>query len=106
MTDIDCFNLLSSLEMNLYQPGIEDSFNNNELNQFKNYRSNYKNQVDRVRNHAASILLDKLQQNESSLKNGITKLESTINHIEDQINFLSTLNNVVGLVATIVKVVA
>jgi|GEM_PF-5448662 len=106
MTEMDCFELLSSLETNLYSPGIESSFNNNQLNQFNNYRSNYRNSVNQVRNHIASILLDDLQQDEGSLTSGISKLNSTINHINDQISFLNTLGNVVGLVGRIVKIVA
>ncbi len=106
MNEQDCFKLLSKFEPELYEVGIEERFTNDNLPKFNSYRSNYTYRVNLLRNHVAHILLDELHQHEAPLKAGIANLDNTIHNINNQISFIETLGNLVGLVGQITKFIA
>ncbi|MEL4895020.1 hypothetical protein [Crocosphaera sp. Alani8] len=83
---------ISRIQSQLYTPGIESRFQDEqEKRKFKLFRLQWSMYVQRVEIDILSVLVDKLEENESAFKSGIEAINGEVQNINNTVGFLNLL---------------
>ncbi|MEH2045584.1 hypothetical protein [Nostoc sp.] len=97
------FKKISDIDENLDQAGIESKFTDPEQKKkFNKYRSQWKSYVNTVKNNLATILVNKLEQNEKGFEDGIKAINQEIQEINDTVGFLNIFGKTIDIIGNIV----
>ena len=99
---IDFFQKIKEIQVELYRPGIESKFTPNEIEKFREYRRKWRNYVETVQINIATVLLDRLKQNETAFETGIEDINREIQEINDTVSFLNLVERTIGTLGRIV----
>ncbi|MEH2167824.1 MAG: hypothetical protein V7K41_14335 [Nostoc sp.] len=95
---------ISDLENKLYEIGIESNFPDpKQKEEFKKYRQKWTSFVNTVRNNIATVLVNKLEQNEKGFEDGIKAINQEIQKINDTVGFLEILGQTIDIIENVVR---
>ncbi|MEH2128404.1 hypothetical protein [Nostoc sp.] len=95
---------ISAIEKNLYQAGIESKFTDpKQKEKFKEYRSKWTSFVNAVNINTATVLVNKLEQNDKGFEDGIKAINQEIQEINDTVGFLEILSRTIDIFDNIVR---
>ena len=100
---IEFLNRISTFDVLLFKPGIEDMFSNDVNRQkFNDLRFAWHKSVANEKISLAEVLINELESTEADFKAGISSLEAKIQQINDEVAFLQLLDKTLK---TLLKVV-
>ena len=96
---------ISLIQSELFRPGIESEFTDEEQKkQFKKFRLKWSMFVQTVEIDIATVLVNKLEENQSGFEAGIQAINVEIQEINNTVGFLNVLErglNILGRIVTI-----
>lgn len=100
---LDFLKEISLVQAKLFRPGIESKFTNDtELKKFKKLRLQWTVYVETVEIDILSVLLDKLQENQSDFEDGIKGINQKIQNINDVVGFLNLIQRGLDILGQII----
>lgn len=104
-TSIAFHKKLLELRNQLYTSGVEYKFKDGrERSNFIRFRIKFTDFTDDLLNGVAEILVDKLEENDKELNNGIEKLQTSIKEVNDSkkilVAFASLLKTISKIITT------
>ena len=95
---------IKETQVKLSRPGIESKFSSsNEIEKFQEYRRKWKHYVETVEIDIATVLVDRLKQNEADFEAGIEAIDREIQQINDTVGFLNLFGRTIGILGRIIK---
>ena len=83
---------ISLIQAKLFRPGIESEFTDEEQKRkFKKFRLKWSMFVQTVEIDIATVLVNKLEENQSGFEAGIQAINAQIQEIDDTVGFLNLL---------------
>ena len=104
-TRLEFLQEISLIQAKLFRPGIESEFPDEEQQKkFKKFRLKWSMFVQTVDIDIATVLVDKLEENQSAFEDGIEAINEEIQEIDDIVGLLNLLErglNILGRIITI-----
>ena len=100
---LEFFEKIKEIQVKLYQPDIESKFPPNEIEEFLEYRRQWRNYVETVELDIATVLVERLQQNETYFKAGIEAINQELQEINDTVGFLNLFERTIGTLGRIIQ---
>ncbi|MEH2215393.1 hypothetical protein [Nostoc sp.] len=95
---------ISAIDEKLYQIGVESKFTDpKQKEEFKNHRQKWTKFVNTVQINTATVLVNKLEQNEKGFEDGIKAINQEIQEINDTVGFLEILGRTIDIFDNIVR---
>lgn len=94
---------ISLVKARLFRPGIESEFVPDERKKkFKKLRLEWSRYVETVQIDILTVLVDRLEENESAFEEGIRSIETEIQEIDNAVEFLKSLERGLEILGRIV----
>lgn len=100
---LEFFKKIKETQVKLYRPGIESQFSPNEVGKFQEYRRKWRHYVEAVQEDIATVLVERLKQNETAFETGIEAINQEIQQINDTVSFLNLFERTIGTLGRIIK---
>lgn len=99
---LEFYRKIKETEVELYKSGIESEFSDKDRSIFQDYREKWRRYVDTVERDIATVLVERLKQNEADFETGIKAINQEIQEINDTVAFLNLFERTIATLGRIV----